>query len=105
MSSKKILLFILALSLILSSIDINTVRATEDKQNEKIINRLAVGMVHYLVLGRDGSVWSFGVNEKAQLGRETANPFDELKRIPNLNDAVNISVGKFSSYVITKEES
>ncbi|MDT0123344.1 fibronectin type III domain-containing protein [Paenibacillus sp. RRE4] len=100
---KRILSLIVTFLLMLSSLNINVVRAAEDNDNKKQSNRVFVGTLHYLVLGRDGSVWSYGHNSNAQLGRKTTTYFGGLEVIPNLKNVADISVGELSSYVITEE--
>ncbi|WFR65135.1 hypothetical protein P9222_14680 [Paenibacillus amylolyticus] len=91
---------LISLSLI-STMSVTSIVQAEGNKAEKAVNQISIGTEHFLVLGRDGTVWSAGQNS-GQLGRESDAVFDDLKAIPSAKDMVGISTGKFSSYGITK---
>lgn len=91
---------LISLSLILTMSVTSTIYAEESKA-DKAVNQISIGTQHFLVLGRDGTIWSAGQNN-GQLGRVSDSVFDDLKAIPSAKDMVGISTGRFSSYGITK---
>ncbi|MDT0123942.1 fibronectin type III domain-containing protein [Paenibacillus sp. RRE4] len=92
---------LISLSL-LSTLGVTSLVQAESKKVEKPVNQIAIGQRHFLVLGRDGTIWSAGENS-GQLGRESDAEFDDLKAIPSATDMVGISAGTNSSYGITKQ--
>ena len=67
----------------------------------------AVSVVAYnqfLVLMKDGSVWSWGNNSNRQLGYDTEKSYSDVPRqIPLLRDVVDIGVTVQSSYIVKRD--
>ncbi|MBB6021432.1 YD repeat-containing protein [Paenibacillus sp. JGP012] len=89
----------ISLSLILAMSVISTVQAEENK-DEKPVNQISIGWLHFSVLGRDGTIWSAGANN-GQMGSESSKVID-LKAISTSSDIAGIYAGPFSNYGITK---
>ena len=46
------------------------------------VTQVALGKAHVVVLTRDGEVFTFGMNNKGQCGREFTNPKDQVPSLP-----------------------
>ncbi|PJN57801.1 hypothetical protein PAEAM_39080 [Paenibacillus sp. GM1FR] len=74
--------------------------AEKKKLNE--INKVSVGTQHLFLLGRDGSIWSAGMNLPGLLGR-SGNAFDGIGVISSASNVVDISAGGFRSLALTSD--
>ncbi len=66
---------------------------------------LAVGAAHTLLLGADGTVWSFGENDSGQLGRTTLNPEggdSNVVQVPDIPDKVARVAAGESTYLAVR---
>ncbi|PJN61863.1 hypothetical protein PAEAM_14250 [Paenibacillus sp. GM1FR] len=104
MEIKKVIFLLITVSVILalSATITITVKAEVDK-SENAVNQISIGTQHFLVKGRDGTVWSAGYNSEGQLGRTFDGVFDDIKLIPSVTEIGGISTGSFSSYGINKK--
>jgi alpha-tubulin suppressor-like RCC1 family protein len=70
-------------------------------------NTLAVtaarGYRHSMILKADGTVWTFGVNDKGQLGDGTTESRDRPTLVPGLSDVVAISAGSGFSLALRRD--
>ncbi|MBU9709166.1 fibronectin type III domain-containing protein [Paenibacillus sp. AK121] len=67
------------------------------------LNKISVGTQHFLILGRDHSVWSAGLNDRGQTGRPNIGVMSDLGAVPSVTNAVDIAVGEFHSLVLTAD--
>lgn len=65
--------------------------------NLQNIIAIAAGDYHSLALGSDGRVWSWGRNNKGQLGDGSPNSKSTPIQLPELNNIVGIAAGDLHS--------
>lgn len=58
------------------------------------------GYDHSMVLGKDGTVWTFGDNSAGQLGDGTTNDSDVPVQVSGLSNIIQITAGSKSSYAL-----
>jgi alpha-tubulin suppressor-like RCC1 family protein len=72
--------------------------------NRDEITALASGDNHMLVVRKDGSLWSSGMNDCGQLGREGQSAYpDYFKQVPGMSGIVAVASGMRSSMALDGE--
>ena len=71
------------------------IKAQKSRQGVRVksIIAIAAGGGFSLALRADGTVWSWGVNDKGQLGDGTKKPREKPVRVEGLNNIVAIAAG------------
>jgi alpha-tubulin suppressor-like RCC1 family protein len=66
------------------------------------IVKIATGRSHVLALDSRGKVWSWGANDKGQLGQalDTSSTRDTPQRIAKLKDIVQVYCGEHGSFAV-----
>ena len=70
--------------------------------NQKFIDASS-GVDHTVAIAKDGTVWTWGKNDRGQLGRtpDANNPADRPGRVPGFSGALSVAAGDKCTFVIT----
>lgn len=106
MISRTLTVLLILLSLFLGTIIPERVAAKEENEKSEVINQINqiyIGFRSFHILGRDGSIWSAGLNTYGGLGWSGKRDKGEIKTIPSAKTIVGISANISETYGINKE--
>lgn len=89
---------LLALSILISMLQMNVVQAA----NNKYI-KIDVGQYHIVAIKEDGTVWSWGENQFGCLGDDTKTDRYVPKKVEGICDAVDVACGIGFTIVLKKD--